>query len=602
MRPVSKREFAAAMRQLGLPPGRPYAIALSGGIDSMALAWLLQQYNQQAPVVAFTVDHQFRPESRDEARQVGQWAHKLGVQHRTLSIPWVRLPASASAASAPKFKPAKKHRKAFSPKGFLDVDLAPEYPAQAHMEEVGRIQRYQLLAQACREHQLQALLTGHHLGDLVETTFFRFWRESGIDGMAGISALTTLLTTYFCQRPGLPVARPLLLFPKARLRATCEAHGLPWAEDPSNHTPAFQRNVIRAEIQHASIGSSNQGIAASPTNSCSAGSHPSHFHNSPLSMDALYELSRRMQMRRLHAETLVQQYLQHHAQFDSVLGIAALDVPSIDGARREPTEWVSQHAVLSRVVVQILQWVSGDEQRPRTKNLHSLLLRIRAQSKAHPTGPGEQYSAGEALARVQLKLIEDTTRSAKLFPRAVPAHAKRWVFSRQPFYPHEIASTVMPVPLTPASDMDRPQWVCWTARFFCAAILSHDRVLNKAPKIPQFYVRALNNDDISYLRKTIRWWESIRKKEDPRIALARMQSVPVHVRHTLPVIVAKLQGQEVPVYVHALRIKRVHPAIRPVDFRVQFARRNPAQFSDWRFVALDPKLLNGENPKRPTAC
>ncbi|KAJ1974383.1 hypothetical protein H4R34_004737, partial [Dimargaris verticillata] len=461
--------------------------------------------------------------------------------------------------------------KVSSPKGFLDVDPAPAYPTPAHMEEAGRIQRYQLLAQACRDHQLQALLTGHHLGDLVETTFFRFWRESGVDGMAGIPALATILTTYFCQQPGLLVARPLLLFPKPRLRATCKAHGLPWSEDPSNHTPAFQRNIIRAEIQHASMGSYESTATTSATTvDCSATSHPNPFQSSPLTMEALYQLSRRMQMRRYHVESLVQQFLRRHAQFDSILGIAALDIPFTGCARSEPTEWVNQDAILSRAMVQILQWVSGDEQRPRTKKLLPLLLRIRAESEARQDG--------------------------KLFHRAVPGHTKRWVFYRQPFYAHEKASTLLPIPRTLALDVDKPRWVCWTTRFFCAAIFSNrSGATARAPETTEFYVRALHQDDIPHIRKNLPTWQSTKKEKNLRLVLARMQCVPVHVRHTLPIIVAKFQGQEVPVYVHALGLKRIHPATRHVEFRVMFARRNPAQFSDWRFVALDPKLLSAED-------
>src|SRR5687768_11836446 len=66
------------------------AVALSGGPDSMALAWLLARWAQKRkrPALhALTVDHGLRPESAAEAEQVGRWAREWpGVRHAVLRM------------------------------------------------------------------------------------------------------------------------------------------------------------------------------------------------------------------------------------------------------------------------------------------------------------------------------------------------------------------------------------------------------------------------------------------------------------------------------------------------------------------------------------
>ena len=66
----------------------------------------------------------------------------------------------------------------------------------------------------------------------------RLARGSGLDGLAGIAPAARL--------GSLRLLRPLLDTPKARLRATLEARDIPWIEDPSNQSPAFERTRLRA--------------------------------------------------------------------------------------------------------------------------------------------------------------------------------------------------------------------------------------------------------------------------------------------------------------------------------------------------------------------
>ena len=63
-------------------------ISSSGGPDSTALLWLMARWRKtrkRGPkLIAVTIDHGLRAESKREAQAVARLARKLGVEHRTL--------------------------------------------------------------------------------------------------------------------------------------------------------------------------------------------------------------------------------------------------------------------------------------------------------------------------------------------------------------------------------------------------------------------------------------------------------------------------------------------------------------------------------------
>jgi tRNA(Ile)-lysidine synthase TilS/MesJ len=50
-----------------------FAIGVSGGADSLALALMFKQEYPNYKIIALTVDHQLRPTSRQEADYVAFW-------------------------------------------------------------------------------------------------------------------------------------------------------------------------------------------------------------------------------------------------------------------------------------------------------------------------------------------------------------------------------------------------------------------------------------------------------------------------------------------------------------------------------------------------
>ena len=192
-------------RVLEARAGEGVALAVSGGSDSTALMvlfadWLRQRGADPAAHTVLTVDHRLRPKSAAEAEAVAGLAAKLGFPHATLV--W----------EGPK--------------------------PQTGLQAAAREARYRLMGEHLRAHGIATLLTAHTRDDQAETLLMRLARGSGLDGLAGIAP---------SARMGpLLVLRPLLDIPKARLRATLEARGIPWIEDPSNQSPAFERTRLRA--------------------------------------------------------------------------------------------------------------------------------------------------------------------------------------------------------------------------------------------------------------------------------------------------------------------------------------------------------------------
>ena len=183
-------------------PAPTLAVAVSGGPDSLALALLAAAWARArgGEATALIVDHGLRAASAAEAALTAQRLAIVRIASRILTL----------------------------------ADLAPG-PALA---DRARRARHTALEAACREAGIVHLLFGHHAADQAETLLMRHLSGSGPAGLAGMAALT--------ETHGIRRLRPLLRIPAARLRATLQAAGLDWIEDPSNTDPAALRARIRA--------------------------------------------------------------------------------------------------------------------------------------------------------------------------------------------------------------------------------------------------------------------------------------------------------------------------------------------------------------------
>lgn len=180
------------------------AVAVSGGGDSMGLAHILSRWcsknNRQLHVL--TVNHNLRPEAKEEAKQVEQWVNNWpSTVHYTLN--W-------------------NH----------------EDKPETRLQEEARNARYQLLEQHCVTHNIKCLFIAHHQDDQFETFIIRLTSGSGLKGLAAMPNCTE-------TSMGVYKVRPLLAYSHDEILEYCRTHDLKWIEDPSNHNDDFKRVRVR---------------------------------------------------------------------------------------------------------------------------------------------------------------------------------------------------------------------------------------------------------------------------------------------------------------------------------------------------------------------
>jgi tRNA(Ile)-lysidine synthase len=177
-------------------------VALSGGVDSVALlAALAQARAQFAALRACHVHHHLSP-------LADRWAEFCQRVARRLRVPLA----------------------------VLHVEGRP--PRGASLEEWAREQRYALLAEHLRPHEV--VVTAHHADDQAETVLLQLLRGAGLAGLAAMPAVATFGAGW--------LARPFLQTPRSDIEDYARARGLEWVEDDSNRDERLARNFVRRQV------------------------------------------------------------------------------------------------------------------------------------------------------------------------------------------------------------------------------------------------------------------------------------------------------------------------------------------------------------------
>ena len=180
------------------------AVALSGGADSMCLTFLLNTFCKlyDISLLAITVNHKLRKDSTLETRKVAKNLIEMSIKHDILN--W-------------------EHQ---------DIDSS--------IQNRARNARYKLLANHCKNNDIDNLFVAHTYDDQAETILLRIIRGSGIDGISGMN--------FFNSINGINILRPLLIFRKRQIIEFLHKEKLTWIEDPSNKDNKFHRIKIRRLI------------------------------------------------------------------------------------------------------------------------------------------------------------------------------------------------------------------------------------------------------------------------------------------------------------------------------------------------------------------
>ena len=97
-----------------------------------------------------------------------------------------------------------------------------------------RAARWAFLRDVAAERSAR-VATAHTDDDQIETVLMRIMRGAGARGLAALAASSDVL-------------RPMLRATRRDISAYAASHGLKWVEDPTNRTPAYFRNRVRADL------------------------------------------------------------------------------------------------------------------------------------------------------------------------------------------------------------------------------------------------------------------------------------------------------------------------------------------------------------------
>ena len=181
-----------------------FAVAISGGADSLALAFLSKIYsiNKRLEPKFFIVDHKLRPESTKEARAVKRLLKQYNINLEILT--WKGR------------KPSK------------------------NIQSLARQKRYELLFKQCDKFKIKSILLGHHRDDLLENFFIRMLRGSGLKGLISLDKKVQLGNKF--------LIRPLLDQKKEDLAFLSKNVFKFYFQDPSNEDLKYQRIKMRKLI------------------------------------------------------------------------------------------------------------------------------------------------------------------------------------------------------------------------------------------------------------------------------------------------------------------------------------------------------------------
>ncbi|QGR02907.1 tRNA lysidine(34) synthetase TilS [Ehrlichia ruminantium] len=176
-----------------------YAIAVSGGIDSMVLLHLSATCNTKFTPIILTVNHGLRFEAAQETSFVYQYSQNLNLKCHILN--WY--------GEKPK----------------------------SNIQSSARQIRYSLLLQWCHENQINYLMVAHQKNDQAETIMMRLERGSGLDGLVGMQEHTYI--NNIC------ILRPLLSVSREELIHYANTKNIKWIYDVSNDNTKYKRTIYR---------------------------------------------------------------------------------------------------------------------------------------------------------------------------------------------------------------------------------------------------------------------------------------------------------------------------------------------------------------------
>lgn len=183
---------------LDLDLTKKYALAVSGGVDSMVMLHMFATANPRPDFFVVTVNHNLRKEASDDCKFVANYCKKFKVVCKT-----------------------------------FNVDVPSYCQAMKVSEETGaRLLRLGVL----NSLDVDWVCTAHHADDNAETVLMHIIRGSGANGGEGI------------RRENGKFLRPLLHLSRADIEKYAEEHNVPHVYDATNSQTKYTRNFLRHNV------------------------------------------------------------------------------------------------------------------------------------------------------------------------------------------------------------------------------------------------------------------------------------------------------------------------------------------------------------------
>ena len=187
-----------------------FCVAVSGGVDSMALSFLAKCYSieNNKKVYFFVVDHKLRKKSTYEANLVKKKLKFFQISSKILTI--------------------KKEK------------------ISTNIQSFARDNRYKLIFKQSLIKKIDMIITAHHLGDLIENFFIRLLRGSGLKGLISFSKIKSKVK--FDDK--IYILRPLIDIPKKDLEYISKNTFNFNVNDTSNFDDKYLRVKVRKLISN----------------------------------------------------------------------------------------------------------------------------------------------------------------------------------------------------------------------------------------------------------------------------------------------------------------------------------------------------------------
>ena len=208
--PRIKKIYLKFKKNLSSHISNSFCVAVSGGVDSMALSFLAKCYSieNNKKVYFFIVDHKLRKNSTIEANLVKRKLKSFEISSNILTI-------------------KKKNKK-------------------INLQSFARENRYKLIINQSLTKKIDMILTAHHKDDLIENFFIRLLRGSGLKGLISFSKIKSKVThddKIFILRPLLDTSKKDLIYLS---KNTFNFN----VNDPSNLDDKFLRVKVRKLISN----------------------------------------------------------------------------------------------------------------------------------------------------------------------------------------------------------------------------------------------------------------------------------------------------------------------------------------------------------------